>query len=500
MTVATRAGPAARNRTSREPLVFSERVRLQIEGPRNVRRHLWRAVMRFIVLVLADLATFFTLRAAIHSFRDSALLGRALADLLGTLIPRATLGGGQFAASVLLALLVTGNYGQGDARRDARQLFVGSSLAAALALWARIWTVGPSEVFLSFVTVAVLLWLALFAERLMVDKALRKLGLRSRALRAVFVGSEEECLLASTAEPFTRVTEYEVLGFLSSNGSTPRALGRLQDLHRVLLESQAESLVICGYLEDADFKSVISAAHDAGCELLAIPRRLKVTGVEPELVWRGGQPLMELTSPAFKGQEQVLKRLLDMVVAAVGLAVLAPVFALVALAIKADSRGPVFYQSLRWGRFGRKIGIWKFRTMVDGAAGLLEKDGQLQGRFAENIKIVNDPRVTRMGRVLRRTSIDELPQLFNVLIGEMSLVGPRPKLIGEEQRYGAAIDTVLAVRPGVTGLWQISGRNGTTYEERIALDIKYASHPSLWGDLEILVRTIPVVLQGTGAH
>lgn len=195
-----------------------------------------------------------------------------------------------------------------------------------------------------------------------------------------------------------------------------------------------------------------------------------------------------------------LKRGFDIGVSAVGLLLAVPVFVAVAVLIKLDSRGPVFYRCVRWGKDGNTIRIWKFRTMVDGAAKLLTADQQLERAFAANEKLVGDPRVTRVGRLLRRLSIDELPQLYNVLIGDMSVVGPRPKLIREAERYGPALDAVLAVRPGLTGLWQVSGRNLTTYDERIRLDLQYASHPSLRSDLTIIVRTVPVVLKGTGAH
>jgi exopolysaccharide biosynthesis polyprenyl glycosylphosphotransferase len=478
----------------------SPRVRLQLQGPRNVRRHLMRLVVRLVVLVLADLATFVLMRAVVGATRDAGLLGASVAGLLRDLVPKGTLGGGQFAAALLLSLLVTGNYGQGDARRDARQLLLGCSLAAAFSLWARIWTLGIIHVLPIFAAATILVWAAVLGERLGVDKLLRMLGLRPRPLRALFLGNAEECTTVAGGEAFRGASDHQVLGFVSSNGPQPGALGQLGDLHRVLFEQKAESLVICGHLADGDFRRVIDAAHDAGCELLAIPRPLDVTGVEPQLVWRGGQPLIELTSPAFKGEEQVLKRLLDLAVSAVGVVVLSPVLLLVAAAIRLDSPGPAFYRSRRWGRFGREIYIWKFRTMIDGAASLLAQDDALRSQFEENIKLVDDPRITRVGRWLRRTSMDELPQLFNVLLGDMSLVGPRPKLIGEEERYGVAMDTVLAVRPGLTGLWQVSGRNWTTYEERMTLDIKYATHASLWLDFEILLRTIPVVLRGTGAH
>jgi lipopolysaccharide/colanic/teichoic acid biosynthesis glycosyltransferase len=138
--------------------------------------------------------------------------------------------------------------------------------------------------------------------------------------------------------------------------------------------------------------------------------------------------------------------------------------------------------------------------MVNGAAGLLVEDAALRAAYAKDVKLQSDPRVTRVGKWLRRLSIDEMPQLFNVLTGDMSLVGPRPKLFGEEQKYGPLFGVVLAVPPGMTGLWQVSGRNNLSYEQRIALDVDYVRRCSLWLDAVILAKTLPVVLRGIGAR
>jgi lipopolysaccharide/colanic/teichoic acid biosynthesis glycosyltransferase len=194
------------------------------------------------------------------------------------------------------------------------------------------------------------------------------------------------------------------------------------------------------------------------------------------------------------------KRFLDVTLSLTGLIVAIPLMAGIAAAVKLTSKGPVFYRSRRWGRFGSQIQILKFRTMVTEAADMLKRNGDLDSRYAENVKLVSDPRVTRLGRWLRRWSLDELPQLYNVLTGHMSLVGPRPKLIGENTRYGQAMAAVLAVPPGLTGLWQVSGRSNINYQQRITMDLDYVTRRSLWLDLAILVRTIPTVATGHGAY
>jgi lipopolysaccharide/colanic/teichoic acid biosynthesis glycosyltransferase len=147
---------------------------------------------------------------------------------------------------------------------------------------------------------------------------------------------------------------------------------------------------------------------------------------------------------------------------------------------------------------------WKFRTMVDNADRLLgehlEKNPQLREEWANTHKLKQDPRVTKIGRILRRTSLDELPQIWNVLTGEMSLVGPRPVVSAEVEKYGESFEFYRAVRPGITGLWQVSGRSDTTYGERVTLDVRYVRHWSVWLDIYLLVRTFSVVLRGSGAY
>jgi lipopolysaccharide/colanic/teichoic acid biosynthesis glycosyltransferase len=213
-------------------------------------------------------------------------------------------------------------------------------------------------------------------------------------------------------------------------------------------------------------------------------------------------PVLRLAVPAAADPDPryaVAKRALDVTLSLAALAVAAPAMALIALAIKLDSPGPVFYASPRWGRRGRPMAILKFRTMTTGAAERLERDPALRAAYDKAMKLDRDPRVTRVGRFLRRWSLDELPQLVDVLAGRMSLVGPRPKLLDERERFGIALEPVLSVPPGLTGLWQVSGRSRTTYQERIALDLAYAASPGFVSDLRILLRTLPVVLRGDGA-
>ena len=198
------------------------------------------------------------------------------------------------------------------------------------------------------------------------------------------------------------------------------------------------------------------------------------------------------------------KRALDIAIASAALLVAAPFFLIGSLMVPMDG-GPAFYAHPRVGRLGSIFGCLKFRSMVvDSQArleALLASDPDARAEWDATRKLKNDPRITRIGRFLRATSLDELPQLINVLRGEMAIVGPRPVTLTElDQYYGAAAAHYLTVRPGITGLWQVSGRSETSYDQRVALDVAYVSQPSLLADMRILLKTPVAVLSRRGAH
>lgn len=200
-------------------------------------------------------------------------------------------------------------------------------------------------------------------------------------------------------------------------------------------------------------------------------------------------------------RSRVLKRTCDIVFALAVLSLGSPLFLLLGALVKLTSRGPVFYVQQRMGRDYRSFGCIKFRTMrrdADRVLGvILAQSPDLAEEFRNDYKLRNDPRITPLGKFMRRSSLDELPQFLNVLRGEMSLVGPRPIVRDELERYGDRMDDVLAVRPGLTGLWQVSGRNNLSYATRVNLDVLYARNRNFWMDLRIIIRTIGVVLDPT---
>jgi lipopolysaccharide/colanic/teichoic acid biosynthesis glycosyltransferase len=210
---------------------------------------------------------------------------------------------------------------------------------------------------------------------------------------------------------------------------------------------------------------------------------------------------------------EILKRVFDVIFAALGLVVLSPLFLAIALAIKLTDPGPVFYRHRRLGLVGKPTFIHKFRTMkaeystgeqfggrTDADVLALLGSPDQHAEFERVQKLFNDPRISRVGRFLRQTSLDELPQLWNILRGELSAVGPRPIVVAELDKYGSGQEALLSLRPGLTGLWQVSGRNDLDYSERVQLDLYYAENWSLLLDLKIVLRTVPAVLQRRGAY
>lgn len=199
----------------------------------------------------------------------------------------------------------------------------------------------------------------------------------------------------------------------------------------------------------------------------------------------------------------IFKRLFDIVCSLLGIIILSPIFLLMIVLIKIDSKGPAFFTQKRIGKKGKEIKILKFRSMVVNAEQVLEelmaKDENIRNEYLTNKKLDNDPRITKMGKFIRKTSIDELPQLINVLKGDMSLIGPRPYLFREKEDMKDGYHYIVTCKPGITGYWQVSGRSDVSFEERVELEKYYAQHISLWMDIKILFKTVGVVLFGKGA-
>lgn len=195
-----------------------------------------------------------------------------------------------------------------------------------------------------------------------------------------------------------------------------------------------------------------------------------------------------------------VKRGIDVILSTIALVVLSPLFLILAILIKLDSKGPVFFLHTRIGKNGKNIKIYKFRTMVTNAEELIKEFTPEQMKeYKENYKLTNDPRITKIGKFLRKTSLDELPQLINIIKGDLSIIGPRPVVKDELEKYGENIAKFLSVTPGLTGNWAANGRNNTTYEERMRLELEYVDNISLKTDIKIFFQTIYAVIKKEGA-
>ena len=198
---------------------------------------------------------------------------------------------------------------------------------------------------------------------------------------------------------------------------------------------------------------------------------------------------------------RIIKRAFDFIVALIASVITIPVFLLIAIAIKVDSRGPVFFVHHRVGKEGKPLSLLKFRTMVVGAEEMIKNfNPEQEKEWQDNFKLENDPRITRIGKFLRKTSLDELPQLYNILIGNLSFVGPRPVTKEEIEKYGENKVKVLSVSPGLTGWWACNGRSNIDYEERMKLELYYVDHASLSLDIKILFKTVGVIATHEGAR
>lgn len=240
----------------------------------------------------------------------------------------------------------------------------------------------------------------------------------------------------------------------------------------------------------------------SGITLQILPASLEPLFWQPEVWMLGGIPTLKFAPPVFTGINFWLKRYVDFFGALVIFILLSPVYALIALAIRLDSPGPIFYKQTRVGLHGQEFKAWKFRSMVINADAL-QKELEAKNETKDGIlfKMKNDPRITRVGRFLRQYSLDELPQIFNVLLGEMSLVGPRPLPLRDVEKFSESHFIRHEVLPGITGLWQVSGRSDVMdFDKVIRLDLMYIENWSLWLDFKILLRTIEVVLKKTGAY
>jgi len=297
--------------------------------------------------------------------------------------------------------------------------------------------------------------------------------------------------------------DYDFVGILCNDeaGADLPVLGRIEELSAVLATQTVDELIVSGAdLQDAELLEFAEEAHRHGVKVRIAPTTAELLTQRAEYVPGQGVPLFELRPPVVAGLDWAVKRAFDIVVSCLLITVALPAWALIALAVKLDSPGPVFYRDRRIGLGEAEFGMFKFRSMYIDAGerqASLEIENEASGPL---FKIKDDPRVTAIGRVLRRYSIDEMPQVLNVLRGEMSLVGPRPLPLRDYVQLEEWHRKRYRVLPGMTGLWQVSGRIDLSFDDLVRLDFYYLENWSIWLDISILAKTLPAVVARRGAY
>jgi exopolysaccharide biosynthesis polyprenyl glycosylphosphotransferase len=289
-----------------------------------------------------------------------------------------------------------------------------------------------------------------------------------------------------------------VIGFLDVSKNGPDILGKLTDFRSVVRREFVDSIFITISSHRDAVRQLLSEAKRENVSIHIVPELYDLSPGQISIGQVAGIPYLLIKESPNPIGELFLKRLIDVIVASVGFLILSPILLLISAVIKLDSRGPVLYKGVRIGYKGKEFRCYKFRTMVENAEQLKETLSNLNKRSGPLFKIENDPRVTRVGKFLRRYSIDEIMQLWNVMKGDMSLVGPRPPTPDEVQKYQPHQLRRLSVRPGMTGLWQIRARKDPAFDRALRYDLFYIDHWSPSLDFWILLQTIPVVFRGDG--
>jgi len=326
--------------------------------------------------------------------------------------------------------------------------------------------------------------------------------------RALVVGTER-----ATAEMLRRLAKrndhsVRIVGALVDRSREDHVegvpiVGHSHDVRRALEDCEADTLIVAAWstFSQQELRHLSWALEDSKVDVLVTPNLTDVAGSRISVRPVVGLPLLHVERPEFTGSRRVVKGLFDRSVAAISLALLSPFLLGLAIAVRLDSPGPAFFKQTRVGRNGRVFRMVKLRTMHVDADTMLEalRDSNEHGD-GPLFKMKDDPRITRVGSVLRRTSLDELPQLFNVLLGQMSLVGPRPPLPAEVAQYGDDVHRRLLVKPGMTGLWQVSGRSDLDWDESVRLDLYYVENWSFLMDVSIISQTFRAVIKARGAY
>lgn len=305
---------------------------------------------------------------------------------------------------------------------------------------------------------------------------------------------------------------YKIIGILEDYERNKElkqypVLGGFRDAERIIKERTINNVVIAAPgLAQNDIISLVNRVQPLVHNLSIVPNLIAIpmSGIKAERFFNERIMLLRLKNNLASPLNRWIKYSFDFICTLMGTVIISPLLLLIATWIYFDSPGPVIFKHIRIGKNGKAFGCYKFRTMCMDAdkklAELLANDADVRAEWERDFKLKNDPRVTKVGKFLRKTSLDELPQIFNVLKGEMSLVGPRPVVEEELEKYGEYLDDYLMVRPGITGMWQVNGRSNTTYEKRVHMDSWYVRNWSIWIDIMLLWRTVRSVIKCEGAY
>jgi exopolysaccharide biosynthesis polyprenyl glycosylphosphotransferase len=397
----------------------------------------------------------------------------------------------------------------GAGAEEFKLVFLGSVLAAgSLGMFCYLLQIDLSRGFLllSFFLGIPLLLL----ERYLARKVLHGLRVRGRLLhRVIAVGGPTAIGELVEVLHRERYVGYEIVGACVPRGIpvadgelTVPHLGTVGDTRRVCDDVGADTVLVArgGYASSADLRRIAWDLEGSDIDLVVVPSLTDVAGPRIHMRPVAGLPLLHVEGPQTDEAGGLSKRLFDLFGSLFGLVLISPLLLAVAALVKLEDGGPVVFRQARVGREGREFGMLKFRSMVPDAEHRLEDVQHLNESDGVLFKVKDDPRITRIGRFLRRYSIDELPQLFNVLKGDMSLVGPRPPLPSEVKAYEEDVHRRLLVRPGMTGLWQVSGRSRLTWNETVRLDLYYVDNWSMLTDIVIIAKTVKAVFYSEGAY
>jgi exopolysaccharide biosynthesis polyprenyl glycosylphosphotransferase len=468
------------------------------------RRRFWREFSYGAILVLADILTLAIVFSILGMLPlDSLVPGMGVAGeaFVRGLIPQTAIALGRRVTSLLFCLVVTGSYAYTERKAHAGRMAAALLLGLVLPRWVEIWQSALPARWLLLGVVLAAAWVALVFQRQALVEALKPIDPRRlERARTLIVGPADDVRGVVEVEDKVRDSRPTPTFVLSESWPDGTAES-MRELYTALAEWDADAIVLVGPVSDAALQAVMIASSSAGASVYATRREAFRQLDEPSFVLRRAEPIAVLSRPALVGSQLVVKRVVDLTGAVIGLIVLSPLLLAASVAVWLTSRGPVLFRQVRVGLGGDPFVMMKFRTMVDDAELQLAELQQANVYSTDPLfKLEKDPRMTPIGVFLRKSSLDELPQLLNVLRGEMSLVGPRPALPSEVRRYQQHHFVRFEVLPGITGPWQVSGRNSiTNFEDVVQLESSYIRGWTVWRDLAILARTVPAVFSMKGA-